>query len=62
MHAFSLFNSYSFYVESRHKSPNGSALPMLPTYILKRGTAPTFRPIFIVAKRLDASRCHFVWR
>jgi len=23
---------------------------------------PIFRPIFIVAKRLDASRCHLVWR
>jgi len=23
---------------------------------------PHFRPIFIVAKRLDASRCHLVWR
>jgi len=30
----------------------------------KRGTAPlpNFRPIFIVAKRLDTSRCHLVWR
>jgi len=27
----------------------------------KKG-APNFRPIFIVAKRLDASRCHLVWR
>ena len=23
---------------------------------------PNFRPIFIVAKRLDASKCHLVWR
>jgi len=23
---------------------------------------PNFRPIFIVTKRLDASRCHLVWR
>ena len=23
---------------------------------------PNFRPIFIVAKRLDVSRCHWVWR
>ena len=23
---------------------------------------PNFRPIFIVAKRLDASRCHLAWR
>jgi len=29
----------------------------------KGGRAPSnFRPIFIVAKRLDASRCHLVWR
>jgi len=23
---------------------------------------PNFQPIFIVAKRLDASRCNLVWR
>jgi len=28
----------------------------------KGGRAPNFRPIFIVVKRLDASRCHFIWR
>jgi len=28
----------------------------------KGGRDPNFRPIFIVAKRLDASRCHLVWR
>jgi len=28
----------------------------------KEDTAPNFRPIFIVAKRLDASRCYLVWR
>jgi len=29
----------------------------------KRGQSPlNFRPIFIVAKQLDASRCHLVWR
>ena len=28
----------------------------------KGGRAPNFRPIVIVAKRLDASRCHLVWR
>ena len=27
---------------------------------LKRDTAPTFRAMFIVAKRLDGSRCHLV--
>jgi len=26
------------------------------------GRSPNFRPIFIVAKWLDASRCHLVWR
>ena len=31
--------------------------------LFKEGTEPpNFRPIFIVAKRLDASRCHLVWR
>ena len=25
----------------------------------KKGTAPNFRPMSIVAKRLDGSRCHF---
>ena len=28
----------------------------------KRDRAPNFRPIFIVAKRLDASGCQLVWR
>ena len=28
----------------------------------QRRTTPNFRPVSIVAKRLDASRCHFVWR
>jgi len=29
----------------------------------QKGTEPpNFRPIFIAAKRLDASRCHLVWR
>ena len=28
----------------------------------KEAEPPQFRPIFIVAKRLDASRCHLVWR
>jgi len=27
-----------------------------------RSLLPNFRPISIVAKRLDASRCHLVWR
>jgi len=28
----------------------------------KRGTAPNFRPMSVVAKRLDGSRCHLVRR
>ena len=28
----------------------------------RRAPAPNFPPISIVAKRLDASRCHLVWR
>jgi len=28
----------------------------------KGGTAPNFRPLSVVAKRLDGLRCHFVWR
>ena len=28
----------------------------------KGGTAPNFRPMFVVAKRLDGSRCHLVGR
>jgi len=27
-----------------------------------KGTAPNFRPMSVVAKRLDGLRCHFVWR
>jgi len=33
-----------------------------PSLSLKRGTAPTFRPMFILVKRLDGSRCHLVRR
>jgi len=33
-----------------------------PAPLQKRGRAPNFGPIFIVAKQLDASRCHLVWR
>jgi len=34
-----------------------------PTPPPPRGTAPSnFRPISVVAKWLDRSRCHFVWR
>jgi len=27
----------------------------------KSGTAPNFRPVSVVAKRLDELRCHLVW-
>jgi len=34
-----------------------------PAPVPKKGAEPpSFGPIFIVAKRLDASRCHLVWR
>ena len=34
-----------------------------PALLQKRGqNPPKFWPIFIVAKGLDASRCHLVWR
>jgi len=33
-----------------------------PAPVPKRGTAPNFLPISVVAKRLDESRCHTVWR
>jgi len=34
-----------------------------PAPVPKRSRAPSnFRPMFVVAKRLDASRCRFVWR
>jgi len=26
------------------------------------GSAPNFRPMSVVAKRLDGLRCHLVWR
>jgi len=34
-----------------------------PSPLPQKGAEPPphFRPIFIVAKRLDASRCHWVW-
>jgi len=28
----------------------------------KSGTAPNFRPVSVVAKRLDELRCHLVWK
>ena len=37
---------------------DGDPAPQPP----KRGTAPNFWPTSIVAKQLDESRCHLVWR
>jgi len=36
--------------------------PPLPKGAFKGGTVPNFWPISIVAKLLDASKCHSVWR
>jgi len=33
-----------------------------PAPLPKRGRPPNFRPISVVVKRLNASRCHLVWR
>jgi len=45
-------------------SPNDFVLDGDPAPSPKRGWSPlsSFRPICIVARRLDASRCHLVWR
>jgi len=44
--------------------PRGLCVTWGPSPLPKRGQSPlpNFRPISIVAKRLDASRCHLVWR
>ena len=36
--------------------------PVFPLQQRGRSPPPNFRPICIVPKRLDASRCHSVWR
>jgi len=33
-----------------------------PAPLPERGTGPNFRPMSVVAKRLDGSRCHLVER
>jgi len=43
-------------------SPGQIVLDGDPAPLTKRGRAPHVWPIFIVAKRMDASRCHLVWR
>jgi len=43
--------------------PSHIVLDVDPALSAKKGTAaPTFWPMPIVAKQLDGSRCHLVWR
>jgi len=43
--------------------PNQIVLDEDPAPLSQKGAEPpNFRPIFIVAKWLDASRCHLIWR
>jgi len=54
------------------KMPLGMEVGLGPNHIVQDGDTapfpqngaerPNFRPIFIVAKRLDAPRCDMVWR
>ena len=37
-------------------------LEMNQLHLPQRGTARNYRPIFVVAKRLDGLICHLVWR
>ena len=46
----------------RHIVLDGDWGPSSPPQKGSRAAPPNFRPIFIVAKRMDASRCHLVWR
>jgi len=41
--------------------PKQHSFPQFSAYV-RCGIAPTFRPMCIVAKRLDGSRCHLVRR
>ena len=43
-------------------SPGDFVLDRDPAPSPKRGGAPNFRPMSIVAKRLDGSRWHLAWR
>jgi len=48
-----------------HVGPGHTVLDGDPTILPKKGALQSLtnvRPISIVAKGLDASRCHFVWR
>jgi len=42
--------------------PSDIVLDGDPAPLPKRGHTPNFRSMTIVAKRLDGSRCHLVWR
>ena len=42
--------------------PGHIALDGDPAPLPKRGTAPNFRSMHVVAKRLDGLRCHLVWK
>ena len=43
--------------------PGHIVLDGYPAPLPKKGAVPpNFRPIFIVAKQLGASRCHLLWR
>jgi len=43
--------------------PGHTVLDGDPAPLCKKGAEPpNFRPMFILTKRLDASRCHLVWR
>ena len=49
------------------KMPLGMEVGLGPGHIVldgikPPGTAPNFRPMSVVAKRLDGLRCHLVWR
>ena len=47
----------------RWPQPRGLCVRWRPSLPQQRGHSPppNFRPISIVSKQLDASRCHFVW-
>jgi len=52
--------------------PLGMEVDLGPTHILLHGEPapipqkgaepPNFRPLSVVAKRMDTSKCHLVWR
>ena len=69
-HSSPRFSPYVYYGQTAGliKTPLGTEVDLAPGDIvlngdpgpLKRGTAPTFRPMSIVAKRPEGSRCHLV--